>query len=130
MPDTLTFAADLKTNAPVVEALASLLADTHALALKTQNFHWNVTGPDFFQLHGMFESQYTALNAAVDALAERIRALGYPAPGGYRAFGERTAIAEAQGVPAAAEMVRQLLADNETAAGTARRVIEKAEEAG
>ncbi len=65
----------------IVDGLSRLLADTYTLYLKTHNFHWNVTGPMFNTLHVMFEQQYTELAIAVDDIAERIRSLGFPAPG-------------------------------------------------
>jgi starvation-inducible DNA-binding protein len=103
-----------------VEGLSRLLADTHMLYLKTHNFHWNVTGPMFYTLHLMFEGQYTELWQAGDLLAERIRALGFTAPGSYREFSKLTCLHEAEGVPAAAEMISQLVRDHETVARTAR----------
>ena len=100
--------------------LASLLADTYTLYLKTHNYHWNVTGPQFNTLHAMFEEQYTELATAVDDIAERIRALGMPAPGSYREYNEFTSIEEATGGEDATEMLRQLVIGQETAARTAR----------
>jgi starvation-inducible DNA-binding protein len=114
----------------IVDGLSRLLADTYTLYLKTHNFHWNVTGPMFNTLHLMFEGQYTELAIAVDMLAERIRSLGAPAPGSYEAFARLTAVAEAKGTPDAMEMVRQLVADNETVVRTARSVFPAAEAAG
>src|SRR5512137_1933250 len=93
----------------IAQGLSRLLADTYTLYLKTHNFHWNVTGPMFNTLHLMFETQYNELALAVDLIAERIRALGVPAPGSYREFGKLTSIKEAVGVPKATEMTRQLL---------------------
>src|SRR5690348_10665588 len=88
----------------IAQGLARLLADTYTLYLKTHNFHWNVTGPMFQTLHLMFETQYNELALAVDLIAERIRALGFPAPGTYREFGELSSIKESRGVPAAEDM--------------------------
>jgi starvation-inducible DNA-binding protein len=105
------------------EGLSRLLADTYTLYLKTHNFHWNVTGPLFNTLHLMFEEQYTELATAVDEIAERIRALGFPAPGSYVQFGELTHISEETGVPTAEEMIRQLVQDQETVVRTARSVF-------
>src|ERR671926_181858 len=85
----------------IAEGLSRLLADTYTLYLKTHNFHWNVTGPMFQTLHVMFEQQYTELALAVDLIAERIRALGFPAPGTYAEFAKLGSIREPQGVPAA-----------------------------
>jgi starvation-inducible DNA-binding protein len=93
----------------IAEGLSRLLADSYTLYLKTHNFHWNVTGPMFNTLHLMFEGQYTELATAVDLIAERIRALGLPAPGSYREFGRLSSIQEAEGVPSANEMIAQLV---------------------
>ena len=95
----------------IVEGLERVLADTYTLYLKTHNFHWNVTGPQFNDLHMMFMNQYTELWGAVDLVAERIRALGSYAPGSYKDFARLTRIEEADGVPAAKDM----LAANSTA---------------
>jgi starvation-inducible DNA-binding protein len=109
--------------------LARLLADTYTLYLKTHNFHWNVTGPMFQTLHLMFETQYNELALAVDLVAERIRALGHPAPGSYSEFARLSTIPEAAGVPAAEEMIRQLVQGQETVIRTARSVFPAAEQA-
>src|SRR5260363_132491 len=90
------------------------LADTYTLYLKTHHFPWNGTGPQFNTLHAMFGAQYTELAVAVDVIAERIRALGFPAPGSYRAYAKLSSIPEAEGVPRAEHMVRQLLEAQET----------------
>ena len=113
----------------VANALGRFLADSYTLYLKTHNFHWNVTGPKFNDLHAMFMTQYTELWTAVDLVAERIRALGAPAPGSYREFAALTRISEADGVPPAMEMVGQLKDGHETAARTAREVFGIAEKA-
>ncbi len=115
-----------KDRREIAEGLSRLLADTYTLYLKTHNFHWNVTGPMFQTLHLMFEQQYNELALAVDLIAERIRALGYSAPGSYKEFGKLTSIKEADGVPAAEEMIRQLVEGQETVARTARAVFETA----
>ena len=109
--------------------LSRLLADTYTLYLKTHNFHWNVTGPMFNTLHLMFEQQYTELAAAVDEIAERIRALGEPAPGSYAQFAELSSIKEEIGVPSAEEMIAQLVKDQETVARTARSLFSLVDEA-
>ncbi len=114
----------------IAEGLSRLLADTFTLYLKTHNFHWNVTGPMFQTLHLMFEEQYNELWTANDAIAERIRALGHFAPATYKEFARLTSIAEEDGVPAATQMIRQLVEGHETAARTARSVITTAEQAG
>jgi starvation-inducible DNA-binding protein len=107
----------------IVAGLSKLLADTYTLYLKTHNFHWNVTGPMFQTLHLMFETQYNELALAVDLIAERIRALGAPAPGSYREFARLSSIREAEGVPKAPEMIRQLVEGQESVVRTARAVF-------
>jgi starvation-inducible DNA-binding protein len=109
--------------------LSRLLSDTYILYLKTHNFHWNVTGPLFNTLHLMFETQYNELALAVDEIAERIRALGVPAPGSFAQFAELTSIPEETGVPAADEMIRQLVKDQETVVRTARTIFPTVEKA-
>jgi starvation-inducible DNA-binding protein len=121
---------EAKARKSVSDGLARVLADTYTLYLKTHNFHWNVTGPMFNTLHLMFEGQYNEMAAAVDLLAERIRALGHPAPGSYAQFAKLSAVAEETGVPEASEMVRQLVEGQETVARTARAVFPVAEQAG
>lgn len=111
----------------IAEGLSRLLADSYTLYLKTHNFHWNVTGPMFQTLHTMFEQEYTELAMAVDEVAERIRALGHPAPGSYKAYAKLSSIEEADGVPVAEEMVKQLVAGHEAVAKTARSVFPAAE---
>ena len=114
----------------IADGLSRLLADSYTLYLMTHNFHWNVTGPMFNTLHTMFEGQYTELAMAVDEIAERIRALGEPAPGSYAQFGELTVISEETGTPKAEEMIRQLVEGQEAIARTARSVFPAAEKAG
>lgn len=113
----------------IVDGLSHLLADTYTLYLKTHNFHWNVTGPMFNTLHLMFEGHYTELALAVDLIAERIRALGAPAPGSYRAFAELSTVPEADDDVKATDMVRQLVTDHETVVRTARGVFPAADAA-
>ena len=115
---------------PVVEALEGLLADSYTLYLKTHSYHWNVTGPMFTTLHTLFETQYTELALAVDEIAERIRALGAPAPGSYTQFAERSKVKEDTGVPKATDMIRRLVADHELVTKSARKVTKVGEEAG
>ena len=110
-------------RAQIVEGLSRLLADTYTLYLKTHNFHWNVKGPMFNTLHVMFMGQYTEMWAAVDLVAERIRALGAPAPGSYSEFARLTSIREADGVPTATEMVSQLVEGHEAVIRTARSIF-------
>jgi len=111
------------------EGLSRLLADTYTLYLKTHNFHWNVTGPMFNTLHLMFEAQYNELALAVDLVAERIRALGFPAPGSYKQFAQLTSLKEETGVPSAEEMIRQLVKDQEAVVRTARSIFPLVDEA-
>lgn len=113
----------------IASGLSKLLADTYTLYLKTHNFHWNVKGPMFQTLHLMFETQYNELALATDLIAERIRALGEPAPGSYRDFAKLTSIKEADGVPAAKDMILQLIEGQEAVIRTARGLLEKAEAA-
>ena len=118
-----------KQKQEIAKGLAVLLADSYTLYLKTHNFHWNVVGPMFQTLHLMFETQYTELALAVDLLAERIRALGQPAPGSYAEFGKLTSIKEARQGVKAQEMIKQLLADHETVVASARTAFPAAEKA-
>lgn len=113
----------------IVEGLSKLLADTYTLYLKTHNFHWNVTGPMFQSLHTLFEQQYMELALAVDAIAERIRTLGYPAPASYGEYGELSSIKETRGVPEATDMIRLLIEANEAVVRTARAAFPAAEKA-
>lgn len=113
----------------IAEGLSKLLADTYTLYLKTHNFHWNVTGPMFQTLHLMFETQYNELSLAVDLIAERIRALGFPAPGTYREFSQLSSIKEEEGVPNAQEMIRLLVEGQEAVVRTARSVFPVVEQA-
>ncbi|HEY9609763.1 Dps family protein [Allocoleopsis sp.] len=107
----------------IAEGLSRLLADTYSLYLKTHNFHWNVTGPMFQTLHLMFETHYNELALAVDLVAERIRALGFPAPGTYSDFAKLSSIEETPGVPKAQEMIRLLVQGHEAVAKTARSIF-------
>jgi starvation-inducible DNA-binding protein len=113
----------------IVSGLEKVLADTYTLYLKTHNFHWNVTGPQFNDLHAMFMAQYTEMWAAVDLVAERIRALGSFAPGSYREFSKLSSIAEVDGVPPAMQMVKQLVEGHEAVIKTARAALAPADEA-
>lgn len=104
----------------IAQGLSALLADSYTLYLMTHNFHWNVTGPDFNSLHQMFMAQYTEQWAALDLIAERIRALGHHAPGTYKEFVKLASIKEVEGAPKAMDMVRHLVAAQEATARTAR----------
>ena len=113
----------------VAEELAILLADTYTLYLKTHNFHWNVKGHMFQALHTLFEQQYQDLAAASDLIAERIRALDFPAPGSYAEFGKLTSVKEAVGVPKAEDMIRQLFDGHKIVSHCASRALDAAEKA-
>ncbi|MBX3651308.1 MAG: DNA starvation/stationary phase protection protein [Burkholderiales bacterium] len=112
-----------KDRKAIADGLSRLLADTYTLYLKTHNFHWNVTGPMFQTLHLMFETQYNELALAVDQIAERIRALGYPAPGTYADYVKLSSIKETAGVPKAEKMIALLVEGQEAVARTARSVF-------
>ncbi|WP_414858405.1 Dps family protein [Phormidesmis priestleyi] len=114
---------DLQKRQEIAEGLSRLLADTYSLYLKTHNFHWNVTGPMFNTLHLMFEAQYTELALAVDLIAERIRSLGFPAPGTYSEYAKLSSIDETPGVPKAEEMIRLLVQGQESVVRTARSIF-------
>jgi len=120
---------DERDRAKVADGLSHVLADTYSLYLQTHNFHWNVEGPLFNTLHLMFMGQYTELWTALDAIAERIRSLGFPAPGTNKQFAKLSSIDEVEGVPEALEMVRILVAGHEAVARTVRSVIPAAEDA-
>lgn len=113
----------------IAEGLSGLLADSYTLYLMTHNFHWNVKGPMFNTLHVMFMTQYTEQWGALDLIAERIRALGYPAPGTYKEFVKLASIKEIDGVPAALDMVAHLVNAQEATARTARRLFPLLEKA-
>ena len=112
-----------KDRDAIAEGLSVLLADTYTLYLKTHNYHWNVTGPMFNTLHLMFEAQYNELALAVDLIAERIRALGHPAPGSYAAFSALSTIKESAGVPKAKQMIADLVRGQEAVTRTARKLM-------
>jgi starvation-inducible DNA-binding protein len=112
-----------KDRKAIASGLSRLLADSYTLYLMTHNFHWNVTGPMFNTLHLMFETQYNELALAVDVIAERIRALGVPAPGTYGEFIKLSSIKEVKGVPDAKKMIQHLVDGQESVARTARSVF-------
>ncbi len=120
---------ETESREDIANGLSHLLADTYTLYLKTHNFHWNVKGPMFNTLHLMFETQYTELALAVDLIAERIRALGYPAPGTYSQYAKLTSIPEAEGVPTANDMIQLLVEGQESVVRTARSLFPVASEA-
>jgi len=117
-------------NHQVVKNLSVLLADTYLLMLKTQNYHWNVTGPHFGALHTLFQGQYEELFAAADELAERLRALGEKAPGSLADFSRLSKVKEETGHPAANDMIQNLADDHETLAADADAVLKAATEVG
>ncbi len=120
-----------KGRKKIADGLSHFLADSYTLYLKTHNFHWNVTGPMFNSLHAMFMTQYTEQWTALDEIAERIRALGFNAPGSYAEFAKLSSIREEVGpaAPEWREMVRQLVAGNEAVCRTARKVLDIADDA-
>lgn len=118
-----------KQRKDIANGLSELLADSYTLYLMTHNFHWNVTGPMFNTLHLMFMTQYTEQWTALDLIAERIRALGFPAPGTYKAFSELASIKEVSGVPKALAMVEHLVGAQEATARTARKLYPLVDEA-
>ena len=116
-----------KDRINIAEGLKCLLADSYTLYLQTHNFHWNVTGPQFRELHLMFEEHYTELAVAVDDIAERIRTLDVVAPGTYKAFAELSSIKETENVPSAKEMVEILTHGHEQVVKTCREVLTSAQ---
>jgi starvation-inducible DNA-binding protein len=117
-------------RAAIAEGLGRVLADSTVLYAKTHGFHWNVTGPMFNTLHLMFMDQYTELWTALDGIAERIRALGHPAPFGGHTYSGLSSIPESEGVPVAMDMVRELVLGHEAVARTIRAVFTAADGAG
>lgn len=113
----------------IAKALSKVLADSYMLYLKTHNYHWNVTGELFHSLHEQFEEQYTELADAIDEIAERIRSLGYRAPGTFKEFDKLTSIEEDAEEPEALEMVRRLALGNEQLLRTAREALKPANDA-
>jgi starvation-inducible DNA-binding protein len=126
---SLDIGISAKDREEIAQGLSRLQADTYTLYLMTHNFHWNVTGPMFNTLHLMFMTQYTELWNAIDPIAERIRALGFPAPGTYAQFGKLSSIKEPEGVPAAMDMVKLLVKGHEAVAKTARGLFPVADKA-
>jgi len=118
-----------KDRRKIADGLSHVLADSYTLYLKTHNFHWNVTGPQFNSLHTMFMNQYTEQWNALDIIAERIRSLGFPAPGTYKEFVKLASIKEVEGVPKANDMIRHLVAAQEATARTARKLFPVVDEA-
>jgi len=118
------------TNAEIIKSLSELLATSYTVYLKTHNYHWNVTGPMFTTLHTLFETEYTELALAIDEIAERIRAVGARAPGSYSEYLKLSAVSEDTTSPAAVEMIKALVKDQELIVEVAKRVVEAAEKAG
>ena len=114
----------------VTQELSKFLADTYILYLKTQNYHWNVSGPQFYALHLLFEKQYEDLAEAADLIAERIRALDEKTPASFAAFQKLTSIKEETGFPSEQEMLRNLAEDHKTLAASAEAVLKAAEKSG
>jgi starvation-inducible DNA-binding protein len=123
MAATMNIGMTDEARAEIAAGLSRLLADSYTLYLKTHNFHWNVKGPMFNTLHLMFETQYTEMALAVDLIAERIRALGFPAPGTYSEYAKLTTIPETAGVPKAEEMIQLLVEGQESVVRTARSIF-------
>ncbi len=113
----------------IADGLCCLLADSYTLYMKTHNYHWNVTGPMFNTLHAMFMDQYTEIWNALDEIAERIRALGFYAPGTYKEFVKLASIEETEGVPSATEMIKDLMKGQEAVSKTARKIFPLVEKA-
>ena len=126
---TIDIGIDEQDRTNIAQGLKRLLADSYTLYLQTHNFHWNVTGPQFRELHLMFEEHYTELATAVDEIAERIRTLDVAAPGTYKAFSDLSSIEETEGVPAAGEMVGILTRSHEQVVKTCREVLAPAQQA-
>ena len=127
---TIDIGINEQDRARIADDLKRLLADSYTLYLQTHNFHWNVTGPQFRELHLMFEEHYTELATAVDEIAERIRTLDVPAPGTYKAFAALSSIDEVEGVPDSNQMVRTLTRAHEQVVKTCREALVPAQEAG
>lgn len=126
---TINIGIDDEARAQIAQGLSRLLADSYTLYLKTHNYHWNVTGPRFRDLHLLFEEQYSELATAVDLIAERIRTLGLQAPGSYSAFAKLTQIQEEDSIPSAEQMLQNLIIAQETLVRTAREVLPTAQDA-
>jgi len=129
MAEKINLGIPEQSRKTIVKGLSKVLADSYTLYIKTHKFHWNVTGPFFAQLHSTFEEQYTQLQEAVDSLAERIRALGEFAPGSAEEFESLSSIKGQKGVPAAMEMIAELLKDHETIARVIREQLPETDKA-
>ncbi len=129
MSQNINIGISAEDRKSIGEGLSRLLADSYTLYLQTHNFHWNVKGPRFHDLHVMFEEHYTELAIAVDEIAERILALGMAAPGTYKAFESLSSIKILEGVPSAEEMIKALTDSHETVVRTCRDVLKQAQDA-
>jgi len=127
--DSINIGIEAEDRAEIAQGLKHLLADSYTLYLQTHNFHWNVTGPQFRELHLLFEEHYNELALAVDDIAERIRTLGIEAPGTYKQFAELSSIEEVDGVPPAQQMVEILTAGHEQVVRTSREALKRAQAA-
>ena len=127
--DTLSIGISEEHREAIAKGLSVVLADSYMLYLKSHNYHWNVTGPMFHTLHIQFEEHYTELATAIDMIAERIRAIGYRAPGTFREFVILSTITEDENIPDAQQMIRNLTEDHETVMRSARKVLEVCSEA-
>ncbi|MCR9258835.1 MAG: DNA starvation/stationary phase protection protein [Pseudomonadaceae bacterium] len=125
--ETVNIGIDQEHREEIAQGLKRLLADSYTLYLQTHNFHWNVTGPQFRELHLLFEEHYTELAIAVDDIAERIRTLGVSAPGTYKQFAQLSSIAEVDVIPSAQDMVKILKASHEQVVRTCRETLVKAQ---
>lgn len=97
----------------VAQILNAILADAYVLYTKTRNYHWNVKGPHFHDLHKLFEAQYETIDDAIDEIAERVRALGEPVLGSLKEFLAVTRLSDSTGALTAPEMIAALLSDHE-----------------
>lgn len=113
----------------IADGLKVLLADSYCLMLMSQNYHWNVQGPNFHTIHEMTESHYNELFEAIDEIAERIRALGFLSPGTMNAFNEMTNINIPNSELSEQEMIADLLEGHETLARNARQTLPAAAKA-
>lgn len=119
---------DQKARTEITDKLRDFLATTYALYLKTQNFHWNLVGPDFFALHLLFEKHYEEMAGAIDEIAERVRSLGAYADGSFSALQKRSEIAESNKAPTQDKMIEELLKGHETLSRMGRPLIRKFQE--
>jgi starvation-inducible DNA-binding protein len=130
MPATIDTGLSQTDRGRVAEELTKVLADSFALYLKTHGYHWNVRGPEFFSFHNLLEQQYRDIWAALDEIAERIRALGVLAPQSFSGFGNLTSIKDGDSEKEAIPMLKELMQDHETLIATARAAFEAAQTAG